>query len=258
MSKLSIGLLQTSLVWQSPSVNRAHFESIIDKVGVVDVLVLPEMFTTGFSATDTAGAEPPGGSTEQWLIAQARRVDAAIYGSIKVEEGGRFYNRGLFVAPDGQVQTYDKRHLFRMADEHHCFSPGSHRVVVSYRGFRILLQICYDLRFPVWMRNRNDYDAIIVVANWPRARTQAWRSLLIARAIENAAYCIGVNRIGSDNNGVTYSGDSLGVDFKGNVLLDLRDHDDHAVARLDLAELVAFREKFPVHADADAFQITDS
>ncbi len=255
MQDLSITLMQRELAWEQPADNRQQIEEAIaglDRAG--DLVLLPEMFTTGFSMNALANAEPPGGDTEQWLGQLARRHDCALSGSIAVRDGEGVYNRMLFATPQG-VQHYDKRHLFRMAGEHKRYRAGRERVVVSWRGWRILLQVCYDLRFPVFSRNRNDYDLALYVANWPAPRRQHWRQLLVARAIENLACVVGVNRIGSDANGLEYSGDSLAVAADGTLLTDMGNENGAARVVLDGAALQAYRESFPCQLDADSFQL---
>ena len=255
MQDLSITLMQRELAWEQPADNRRQVEEAIaglDRAG--DLVLLPEMFTTGFSMNALANAEPPGGDTEQWLGQLARRHDCALSGSIAVRDGEGVYNRMLFATPQG-VQYYDKRHLFRMAGEHKRYRAGRERVIVSWRGWRILLQVCYDLRFPVFSRNRNDYDLALYVANWPAPRRQHWRQLLVARAIENLACVVGVNRIGSDANGLEYSGDSLAVAADGTLLKDMGNENGAARVVLDGAALQAYRESFPCQLDADSFQL---
>lgn len=256
MQDLNASLIQCQLAWENPQDNRQQFAEIIQGVpNATDLIVLPEMFTTGFSMNALANAEEPGGDTEQWLRDIAKRHNCAVTGSIAVATGGQVFNRMLFATPEN-LYIYDKRHLFRMAGEHKRYAPGDERVIVEWRDWRINLQVCYDLRFPVFSRNRNDYDMLIYVANWPAPRAAHWRALLIARAIENQAAVIGVNRIGSDANGLDYSGDSLAVAPDGKLLADMRDE-----ARVDqvcfyASHLLTYREKFPCHMDADAFDLS--
>ncbi len=256
MRDLTCTLVQCELTWESPADNRGQFSKIIDGLSEpTDLIVLPEMFTTGFSMNALANAEAPGGDTEHWLIELAAKHNCAITGSIAVNDDGKVFNRMLFATPES-CQHYDKRHLFRMAGEHKRYAGGEKRVIVEWRGWRILLQVCYDLRFPVFSRNCEDYDLALYVANWPEPRRLHWRSLLQARAIENLACVIGVNRIGSDAKGWIYSGDSLAVGPDGTLLADLLNENGTANAVLDGAALLNYRESFPCQLDADAFQLT--
>ena len=255
MQNLAVSLVQTELAWEQPDDNRRHLGEMMDSLGeATDLVVLPEMFTTGFSMNALANAEAPGGATEQWLADRARQLDCPITGSIAVRDEGAVYNRMLFATPGGMIH-YDKRHLFRMAGEHKRYDAGEKRVIVPWRGWRINLQVCYDLRFPVFSRNRGDYDLLLYVANWPARRRMHWRQLLLARAIENQAYVIGVNRIGRDANGLDYSGDSLAVAADGIVLADLLNENGATQLALDGAALLNYRESFPCQLDADRFQL---
>lgn len=255
MRDLSVTLIQRELAWEQPADNRQQIEETIDSLDRgSDLILLPEMFTTGFSMNALANAEAPGGATEQWLGQLARRHDCALSGSIAVREGDAVYNRMLFATPE-RMEHYDKRHLFRMAGEQKRYRAGRERVVVEWRGWRILLQVCYDLRFPVFSRNRDDYDLALYVANWPAKRRLHWRQLLLARAIENQACVVGVNRIGSDANGLDYSGDSLAVAADGELLQDMGNENGAARVVLDGAALTVYREKFPCQLDADRFQL---
>lgn len=255
MQDLTVSLVQRQLAWEQPADNRLQIGEIIaDLQGQTDLVVLPEMFTTGFSMNALANAEEPGGPTEQWMQALAIENDCAVTGSIAVQQGDSVYNRMLFVTPD-KVCHYDKRHLFRMAGEHKRYAAGSDRVIVPWRGWRILLQVCYDLRFPVFSRNRGDYDLVLYVANWPSSRALHWRQLLLARAIENLACVAGVNRLGSDANGLDYSGDSLAVAADGELLADLQDRESTTTVCLSAERLAGYRASFPFAADADDFTL---
>ena len=256
MRNLTVTLVQTELAWESPADNRQQFaQRLASEPLMTDLIVLPEMFTTGFSMNAVANAEPPQGDTEAWMRDIAHRYDCAVTGSIAVREHGAVFNRLLFATPD-TVTYYDKRHLFRMAGEHKRYTAGTDRVVVPWRDWRIQLMVCYDLRFPVFSRQQGDeYDALLYVANWPSARAAHWRSLLPARAIENAACVIGVNRIGSDANGMRYSGDSVVIDGNGRTLLDMQSRAGCESAVLDGAALQQYRAGFPVHLDADTFSL---
>ncbi len=255
MRNLDIRLIQCELAWEKPEDNRRRIGKIIAGIaGSTDLIVLPEMFTTGFSMNALANAEEPGGATEQWLSQLAAQYDCAITGSIAVRADKGVYNRMLFATPQG-MHLYDKRHLFRMAGEDKRYRPGSERVIVQWRDWRILLQVCYDLRFPVFSRNREDYDLALYVANWPAARRLHWRQLLIARAIENLACVVGVNRIGADAKGMDYSGDSLAIAADGTLLNDSLNKSGAAQVILDGAALLKYREAFPCQLDADRFQL---
>jgi len=220
-------------------------------------VVLPEMFTTGFTMNSTQFAEPGDGPTRAWLLDQAGALDAAVGGSVAVVDDGRYYNRFMLALPGGPTYWYDKRHLFRMAGEHRHYESGSHALIIEWRGLRICPLVCYDLRFPVWSRRRPglDYDLLLYVANWPAARADAWRQLLRARAIENQAYVIGVNRVGADGNGVPHEGGSAAIDFLGRALAEAGDGPAVLNVQLPLEPLRRFREKFPAHLDADLFTL---
>lgn len=255
MHNLAVTLVQCELAWENPADNRQQIGEIIEHLDKpTDLIVLPEMFTTGFSMNALANAEEPGGPTQEWMLELSARHNCAITGSIAVREEGAVYNRMLFATPGG-VQHYDKRHLFRMAGEHKRYSAGKDRVIVSWRDWRINLQVCYDLRFPVFSRNQGDYDLLIYVANWPAVRREHWRQLLPARAIENLACVVGVNRVGADANGLSYSGDSLAVAADGALLLDAGDGKGAFQLALDGGALLDYRESFPCHLDADSFQV---
>lgn len=257
MQDLRVTAIQSALVWEDAQANRTGFaQKLAGLKGSTDLVVLPEMFTTGFSMKTQELAETMDGPTVTWLKEQAAALGAAINGSVIIEEGGKFYNRSLFVRPDGSVEHYDKRHLFRMANEDAHFSDGSQRKIVEWKGWRICLQVCYDLRFPVFSRNRQDYDLLIYVANWPEARTNAWSTLLRARAMENQAYVIGVNRVGNDGMDISYSGASAILDAKGEELVNIPLSEEHsAQATLSMQALEDFRKKFPVGKDADRFEL---
>jgi omega-amidase len=255
MRDLTVSLIQAELAWEDPEANREAFSARIEALpAAVDLIVMPEMFTTGFSMTAARLAEAPGGATQGWMQSIARQRDCALAGSVVVAEGDAVFNRMLFVTPDG-CEHYDKRHLFRMAGEHGPYTAGDRRVVVNWRDWRIKLEICYDLRFPVFTRNRGDYDLLLNVANWPDRRAAHWRALLRARAIENQACVVGVNRVGADPNGHNYSGDSLAFDASGACLADLGREPASATVRFAAEALQAYRERFPFQLDADEFQL---
>ncbi len=258
MSTLRVSLVQQPLVWQDGAANRARFEQLLRPLAAAtDLVVLPETFASGFSMEVERLAEPSGGASTQWLLRLAATLDAVVTGSVITLEGGSYYNRLLWAAPDGELRYYDKRHLFRMGREHEHFTPGRGAWSVEWRGFRICPLVCYDLRFPVFSRRRPelDYDLLLYVANWPAARADAWRQLLRARAIENLAYVVGVNRVGSDGHGVDHAGDSAAIDFRGRTLADAGDVAALLTVELPREPLDAFRQKFPAHLDADRFSL---
>jgi omega-amidase len=253
---LRVTLVQADLAWHDPQENRRrmarHFRGLM---GHTDLIVLPEMFSTGFSMESEELAEDVDGPTTGWMREEACALGCTITGSVIIRDEGRYYNRLLWVRPDGSIAHYDKRHLFRMTREHERFTAGERRLAVELKGWRICPLVCYDLRFPVWSRSRGDYDLLIYVANWPNRRRHAWSTLLRARAIENIAYCVGVNRVGRDGNGAVYAGDSVAIDFLGQPLSDEHDGDGVETVVLDRPSLDAFRESFPAHLDADQFHL---
>jgi predicted amidohydrolase len=255
MRDLSVTLVQQPLAWEDPVANRSHFETLLRAASPdTDLIVLPEMFTTGFSMNAQAIAEPVGGDTQLWMQSMAQTFDCAVVGSVPTQVGGCVYNRLLFVSSD-RVETYDKRHLFRMAGEHDHYSNGSERVVIEWREWRIKPEICYDLRFPAFSRNRGDYDLLLFIANWPSPRAQHWRTLLQARAIENLACVVGVNRVGSDANGLDYVGDSMAIDQHGVIAVDLGARSDIETLAFSAAALKEYRDRFPTQLDADDFDL---
>lgn len=255
---MRVTLVQQSLFWQDPPRNRARFEALLMPLqGRTDLVVLPETFTTGFSMRPERLAEPPEGPTTLWLRKIADALGAAVTGSVMTVEGACYFNRLLWVQPGGDLRHYDKRHLFRMGGEHGHFTPGREVWCVEWRGLRVCPLVCYDLRFPVFSRRRPqlDYDVLLYVANWPAARAYAWRELLVARAIENQAYVIGVNRVGPDGAGIEHEGGSRVCDFLGQPIADLGAEAAVVTLTLDGQALKAFRERFPAHLDADNFSL---
>ncbi len=256
LEKLNITLVQFDLYWENPDANRATIEEMLSGVQT-DVVVLPEMFTTGFSMSANALAEPMGGHSYKWMRMLASSLDAVVSGTIIIKEGGKYYNRFLWVNPDGGTQFYDKRHLFRLSEEKELFTAGAKQVVIEYRGWKFLPQVCYDLRFPVWSRRTNqDYDVVLYSANWPASRNNVWETLLAARAIENQAYSIGVNRTGEDKMDIQYVGNSSAFDFKGYLLNKSDSNAMITQVELEKQALLEFREKFPVHLDNDSFLLS--
>ncbi|WP_337028161.1 amidohydrolase [Pantoea eucalypti] len=255
MSALKITLLQETLSWMDGEANLRHFDAQLAGLTGRDLIILPEMFTTGF-AMEAAKSSLPEAQVVEWLHQHARSTDALVGGSAAIQTEHGAVNRFLLVEPDGTLHQYDKRHLFRMADEHHHYQPGEQRQVFEWRGWRILPQICYDLRFPVFSRNRNDYDLALYVANWPAPRALHWQALLLARAIENQAYVAGCNRVGSDGNQHHYSGDSQIISPQGEILSAAEQHQRARLdAELSLDVLQAYRERFPAWQDADRFSL---
>lgn len=254
---LTISIVQTELSWENSERNIAHFEILLNQVpATTDLVVLPEMFNTGFTMNAQPVAQPVHGPACQWLVEQSKKHNYAITGSIVTEENGKYYNRLHWVTPDGKVQTYDKRHLFRMANEHHHYTAGNTRLITQLKGWKICPLVCYDLRFPVWIRNRKEYDCLVFIANWPEARSNAWSTLLQARAIENQVYAVGVNRIGTDGNNIPYSGDSAVIDPKGTPISNTKPNQESVeTVTLNWNDLESFRKKFPVMEDADDFTI---
>jgi omega-amidase len=261
VTTLRVSLLQQPLAWHDGAANRAYFEALaLPLAGSTDLVVLPETFTTGFSMQVEEVGEPADGPTARWLTRLAAQLDAAVTGSVITLDGGRYFNRLLWATPSGELRHYDKRHLFRMGAEHRHFTAGRTALTITWRGFRVCPLVCYDLRFPVFSRRRPylDYDLLLYVANWPAARADAWRQLLRARAIENQAYVVGLNRVGTDGHGVAHSGDSAVIDFMGGALAEAADGAAVLGAQLALAPLTAWRERFPAHLDADRFTLDDS
>lgn len=254
---LKVSLIQADVKWHDIDYNLQMFDRLIDEgAGDADLFVLPEMFSTGFTMSPETVAENMDGKAVSWIVAKSKAAGAAIAGSVIVEDGGSYFNRLLFALPNGELYTYDKRHLFRMGNEHNHYKAGDKRLVVTYKGWRICPLICYDLRFPVWSRNQNDYDLLIYIASWPAARRFPWESLLVARAIENQCYVVGVNRVGVDGAGLSYSGDSAAIDAKGAYIAKLDANAERvASVSLSLKALHDFRAKFPVMLDGDNFEI---
>ena len=281
MQDLSVTLIQTNLFWENSTANLANLEEKIAQISLpTDLIILPEMFTTGFTMNAKAMAEPMNFTTFKWMKQQAKRTQAVITGSFIVKEDNQFFNRLLWMRPDGSFETYDKRHLFRMGEEEKTFTAGTKRLIVELKGWRICPLICYDLRFPVWSRNSYkekkdidsenlttqtsnlkpqtsnlNYDLLIYVANWPQVRSQVWDTLLQARAIENQSYCVGVNRVGKDGMDLDYTGNSTVIDFKGNQIFYQKDLEIVHNQILNKKELEDFRNKFPAYLDADEFEI---
>ncbi len=255
---LRLALVQTSMVWQDAPANHARFAGLLDQAEGADLVILPEMFTTGYSMEAAALAEDDDGPSRRWLLEQARRLNAVVTGSLIVHaRDGSYRNRLYWARPDGTMAHYDKRHLFRMAGEHKHYAAGNERLLVELKGWHIRPLICYDLRFPVWSRDPHNTDLLIYIASWPAARRSAWNRLLPARAIENLCYVAAVNRVGEDGKGYPYSGDSQVLDFHGEPLLEAGAADGVFFATLKGAELAQYRQRFPAYQDADSFKLLD-
>lgn len=258
MRDLKITTLQTTLHWEDPGKNIAQLSEQLKQVTDTDIIILPEMFTTGFTMKPELLAEETGGMGFQWMKKTAAEKNAVIIGSISVKDQGHYYNRLYWVKPDGSFLSYDKRHLFSMGKEHEHYTSGNQKLIIDHNGWKICPLICYDLRFPVWSRNTQEdtYDLLIYVANWPEVRSYPWKQLLIARAIENQCYVAGVNRIGEDGNGIGHSGDTLVLNARGEVINKTRAHENASeTVILSCDDLAAFRKAFPVLNDADRFTI---
>ena len=275
MNDLRVTLVQGDTRWHDPAGNRDYYGGLIAPLhGATDLVILPETFTSGFSNEAVGDAETMEGPTVAWMREQAARLAAAITGSVQIRDdattgapgagGANVYNRMLFVTPDGAVHQYDKRHLFRYAREHERYAAGRDRLTLEWKGWRICPMVCYDLRFPVFSRNRfnverpnqPDYDLLVFVANWPSARAYAWKTLLRARAIENLCYVAAVNRVGNDGNGLHYAGDSAVIDFLGHAVSECTDEEVVVTTTLQAAELAAHRERFPAMLDGDSFELS--
>jgi predicted amidohydrolase len=262
MENLNITLIQTSLFWEDRPKNLDHFRNLINEIqGPTDLIMLPEMFNTGFSINPEFCAEPMEGTSVLFLREMAKTKQAAITATLLVMDAGEYVNRLFFFYPDGTFLTYDKRHLFRLSDEAAIFKGGEKRVVIPFKGWKLMPMICYDLRFPVWSKNRMidgnyEYDMLFYLANWPIVRSHAWKTLLLARAIENLAYVAGVNRIGEDGNGMEHTGDSMVVDPKGICLFQaLPDEEVVKSITLNYEDMKLFRDSFAFGLDWDTFTI---
>ena len=256
MTNLSVSILQYNIVWEDKQANFHKIGNLIQQIDSSDLLILPEMFSTGFSMNVSAMAEPMDGYSVEWMQNQAMTQNIALCGSLIIRENDNYFNRLVFVFPDGSLIKYDKRHLFTMGDENRSYSSGNDRLIVEYKGFRILPLICYDLRFPVWSRNRQDFDLMVYVANWPAPRRKAWKTLLKARAIENQSYLVAANRTGTDANGIVYCGDSFSIDAKGKITGRLQKNEEGIITeKFSLESLHRFRRNFPVLDDTDQFDL---
>ena len=261
MKDLTISLIQADLHWEQIDANLAMFEEHIWNIPSTDVVILPEMFTTGFSMNPIKLAEPPGGKTFKWMRQIAIQRKVAIVGSYIVKEAGAYFNRLYFVFPDGSSESYNKKHLFTLAGEDKEYTAGTERVILEYKGWKIFPMICYDLRFPVWARSQRDttqtyeYDLLIYVANWPDTRVNAWDALLTARAIENISFSAGVNRIGTDGYPKDYNGHSAVYSYDGTELGFSENKEEIITCRLKASDMLKFRERFPFQEDSDKFSL---
>lgn len=260
MSALTITLIQTNLIWEEKSANLRLLEEKISGIEQTELVILPEMFSTGFSMNPAALAETMEGETVNWMRRVSRENGVILTGSIIIEEDGKYYNRLIWMLPNGQHGYYDKRHLFAYGEEDKHYHAGKKRLIASVKGWKINLQVCYDLRFPVWARQQKnetgaEYDVLLYVANWPERRSHAWKTLLCARAIENQCYVIGANRVGTDANNIYYSGNSLVIDPLGQVLYHMADAEDVFTITLSKEKLEEVRSTFPFWKDADGFTL---
>ena len=258
MDQLRISLVQSHLHWENPVANREQFtEKLAGLSGITDLIVLPEMFTTGFTMNAQPHAETMTGATADWMREQAKNTQAAIIGSVIIEEAGSFYNRCIFVDSKGVLQYYDKKHTFTLAGEHRTYKSGNHHTIIEYKGWRLCPLVCYDLRFPVWARNTHNYDVLLYVANWPKKRIAAWDALLKARAIENMAYCVGVNRVGLDGNGYEYVGHSGVYDVLGETITASTHLETEWIDTviLDKKHITTLREQLLFLGDQDSFRL---
>ncbi|MBP6334472.1 MAG: amidohydrolase [Bacteroidia bacterium] len=260
MDNLNITLIQSNLYWEAPKKNREMFqEKILSVEKPGDIILLPEMFNTGFSMNPEKLAETMNGETMEWMTRMSGKTNAVITGSLIISEENKYYNRLIWMHPNGSYSHYDKRHLFSLAGEDKVFAAGQHQWIMPIKGWNVFPLICYDLRFPVWSRRNPqlDYDLIIYVANWPDVRIRAWNHLLIARAIENQSYVAGVNRVGNDGNEFSHSGNSCVIDYKGEILSSFEiNKEQHETITLNKDELADFRKQLPFSSDADRFEIS--
>ncbi|RED50622.1 amidohydrolase [Seonamhaeicola aphaedonensis] len=258
--QLKVTLIQSDLIWENPKQNRINFEKRIASISEnVDLIVLPEMFTTGFTMNAESVAETMQGETIKWMKQMAFNYDTAIVGSIVISENQKFYNRLLFTYPSGEVNYYDKRHTFTLAGEDMVYASGNERVIIDYKGWKICPLVCYDLRFPVWARNTDNYDVLLYVANWPKPRVLAWEALLKARAIENMSYCVGVNRVGVDGLNIEYSGHSAVYNVLGQEMSAIKQNKEQAeTVILQKQHIKKYRSTLKFLDDRDEFTLKES
>lgn len=256
-NELQIALLQSNLVWENPEVNRQNFNAKIASISnAVDLIILPEMFTSGFTMNANEIAESMSGETISWMVNISKEKDIAITGSLIIKENNNYFNRLIFVHPNGQIDTYDKRHSFTLAGEHNIYKAGEKQVIIDFKGWKLKPLICYDLRFPVWARNTEDYDLLFYVANWPKVRISAWDALLKARSIENMSYCIGINRVGLDGNNHEYPGHSAAYDVLGNRIDSIPNNEEAIeIITLSKSHIESYRNKLGFLKDKDDFNL---
>lgn len=256
-NSLTVALIQTNLIWENPIANRQLLNTKIDTIKPgIDLIILPEMFTSGFTMNAADVAETMDGETIQWLKMKAKEKQVAIIGSLVITENNKYYNRLLCVEPSGNITIYDKRHTFTLAGEHKVYTAGNEKVIFNYNGWKICPLVCYDLRFPVWARNVENYDLLLYVANWPKVRINAWDALLKARAIENMSYSIGVNRVGLDGNNYEYSGHSAAYDVLGNRIDAIpKNKETIEIVVLEKEHIIKYREKLNFLEDKDDFNL---
>ena len=256
-TELKVAIIQTNLVWENPVQNRINLRDKIQTISQpIDLIILPEMFTSGFTMNASVIAETMAGETIAWLKEKAKEKQAVIIGSLVISENDNFYNRLVCVEPSGHITHYDKRHTFTLAGEHKVYTAGTEKVIFNYKGWKICPLVCYDLRFPVWARNVEDYDLLLYVANWPKVRINAWDTLLKARAIENMSYSIGVNRVGLDGNNYEYTGHSAAYDVLGNRIDTISENKEATeIVILDKAHIKKYREKLNFLNDKDGFNL---
>ena len=256
-NSLTVAVIQTDLIWENPEANRKNFDDKINAITAsVDLIILPEMFTSGFTMNATNVTETMNGKTISWLKQHAKQKQCAITGSLVIQEDGNYYNRLVFIEPTGKLTQYDKRHTFTLAGEHKVYTAGTKRITLEYKGWRICPLICYDLRFPVWARNTDDYDLLFYVANWPKPRISAWDALLKARAIENMSYCIGVNRVGLDGSKYEYPGHSGVYDVLGNRIDQFEPNKEMSeIVTLEKEHIQKYRNRLNFLNDKDSFSL---
>ncbi|MBN2520181.1 MAG: amidohydrolase [Bacteroidales bacterium] len=257
MDKLKVALFQIDINWEKKDENLKKISKIFKKINNdIDLIILPEMFTTGFTMNTLENAEDMNGITINWMKQYSKETNSLIIGSIIINENKKYYNRLICSFPDGNMNYYDKKHLFRMSNENKHYTSGNKKLIIEFKGWNMCPMICYDLRFPVWSRNTDSYDLLIYIANWPEKRRDHWIKLLFARAIENQSYVIGLNRIGTDGNGINYSGDSIIINPKGELLNKVITQKEKIIyATLSKKEIIDYKKSFPVYSDADRFRL---